>query len=46
MRNVDFSVVIGAERAVGAAARRKEVSPATTVRATPEPAAFRKFLRE
>ena len=26
--------------------RRKTVSPPTTVRATPEPAAFRKFLRE
>jgi hypothetical protein len=46
MMNVAFSEVIGAARAGGRAAARKEVSPPMTVRATPELAAFRKFLRE
>src|SRR5579862_2943747 len=49
MRNVDFSCVMG-EGSAGAAeagvAARKMPSPPTAVRTTPDPAAFRKFLRE
>ncbi len=45
MRNGAFSRVI-AEGSAGAADARKTVSPPTAVRTTPDPAAFRKFLRE